>query len=192
MTAVKEFNQYKVTNATIRFLNSSRLSNAEKLGCTGKLEYETELKTVVKECEGAVSKQWSVPVKITGTFTGHIPVDVLRKVYGLTNNQLVEGVYGYSTSSVGGTGAMMFETLDITETLKKYVAFPNMSFSAGLNASIENGGDEIAQIEIPFVAMKDENNFFYYEAFDSELGSDSKQLKTKWFTQFDSTLVKQG
>lgn len=179
----QQFDAYEITNGMFRERKKGGLLEAKKLGCTGKLEVETETRTIQKKCEGRVSKEVTRVEKLTGTFTGHVSVGVLRSVFGLTNDDLKQGVYAYKTTSVGGGGALTFDVFDMTRENKKLIAFPNVSFVSGLKFSLENGGDEVAEIELEFSAAADENNSFYYEAYEEELDT---SLKTKWNKQFTS------
>ncbi|SFH68611.1 hypothetical protein [Pisciglobus halotolerans] len=188
MAEILEFDQYKVTNGHIRFDKNGTLGTAEELGCTGSLSVEPEIQEVVKMCEGVEAKRYSKPIRLNGTLVGHIKVAVLRDIFGLTADDLKDGVYGYGSKSVGGSGALTFDVTDITEETVKYIAFPNVSFTGGLNFSLENGGDEIAQIEIPFAAHLDKNKKFYYEGFADEITDED--VKSGWHENFDEELVK--
>lgn len=181
------FDEYKVTNASIQWFDGKEYAPGVPLGCTGKLELETELKSVVKKCEGDEVRHVDIPTQITGTWTGHFPVENLRKVWGLSTDGLKQGVYAYGTSSRQGRGILTFEVLDLDEQVKMLRAFTNMQFSNGLTWELENGGEEIAEIEQEFIAMKDDNSKFYYEALESEL--EDNELKKSWLTTFTPELA---
>ena len=53
------FDEYKVTNASIQWFDGKEYAPGVPLGCTGKLELETELKSVVKKCEG--DESYNIP-----------------------------------------------------------------------------------------------------------------------------------
>lgn len=188
MEEVLEFDQYKVTNGHIRWNKNGVLGDSEELGCTGSLAVEPEVREVVKICEGVEAASFTKTTKLTGTLVGHIKVSVLRSVYGLSTTDLKDGVYGYGSKSVGGTGTLTFDVTDITEETVKYIAFPNVSFTGGLTFSLENGADEIAQVEIPFTAHADKNKQFYYEGFADEIVEEA--VKMGWHDKFDEELVK--
>jgi len=187
------FDEYKVTNASIQWWDEGKfVTPAVKLGCTGKLELETELKTVIKKCEGDEVEHKDIPTRINGTWTGHFPVENLRKVWGLTNKGLQKGVYAYGTDSRQGKGILTFEVLDLDEEQHMLRAFPNMQFSDGLKWELENGGEEIAEIEQSFIAMKDSNSKFYYEALTTGSDAIDSALADKWLTAFTPELVVAG
>lgn len=183
------FDEYKVTDASIQWKDATgKVTPGVKMGCTGKLELETEMKTVTKKCEGDEVRHVDIPTKITGTWTGHLPVENLRKVWGLSTDGLKKGVFSYGTKSRQGAGVLAFSVLDLDEVQKMLRAFPNMQFSGGLKWSLENGGEEIAEIEQEFTALKDDNGELFYEALESELDDDD--LKNTWLTTFSPELVK--
>lgn len=187
-TTFTTFDEYKVTDASIQWRETDgTISEGTKLGCTGKLELETEMKTVVKNCEGDEVRHVDIPTKITGTWTGHLPVEQLRAVWGLRTEGLTKGVYAYGSKSRQGAGILTFSVLDLDEAMKMLRAFPNMQFSGGLKWSLENGGEEIAEIEQEFTALKDDNGELFYEAMESELET---SLKEQWLTKFSPELVK--
>ena len=70
---------------------------------------------------------------------------------------------------------------------RKYIAFPNMEDVKGLTINIDNDQTEIKMNEMEFSANADENNQFYYEAYESEL---DEAAKTAWLTNFTPELVK--
>lgn len=189
---IEEFNEYTITNAHVQWTKEAveegnKHEDAVELGCTGSLNTETEIKIVSKICEGVPVKEWPVPQKMTATFIGHMPVSAVRKAFGLSNKDLKPGVYSYGVDSRGAGGIFTWETLNIEETISKYLAFPNGSFVGGLKLTLENGLDEIAPVEMQLTFMKDENRKFMYEAFDYELDDDVKEA---WMKSFNPDLVK--
>lgn len=185
-----QFDEYKVTNGSIQWRDPATGTQEEavKMGCVGKLEVETEIKTIEKKCEGVVVEEFNIPQKMTATFTGHLPVEVLRRGFGIKTEGLKAGVYSYGTDSIPGEGVLTFDVYDIYELVKMLKAYPRTTFSGGLKWSLENGAEEIAEVEISLTFLKDANNQFYYEAFEDEV-TDS-EVKTKWHTEFTPELVK--
>ena len=87
-----------------------------------------------------------------------------------------------------GKGVITFDALNLEETETKLMAYPNMQFTTGFIQNIENGIEEIALTELTFSAFKDDNGFFYYEAFTSETTDEA--LVDTWHTAFTPDLVK--
>lgn len=188
MDLTTQFDQMRITNGKWRKKTSSTLEAATKLGCTGAISVEAETKTISKKCEGKVAKEKTIITKLNGTFTGHIPVGVLRDMAGLTNAKLKTGVYGLNQTSSGASGVITFEVFDMEEAEKKNIAFPSITWGAINILNITNGEEEIAEIEAPFSAFFDENGYCYYEGFDSDIEDSS--VKTGWNNTFTPELVK--
>ena len=85
---------------------------------------------------------------------------------------------------------MTFDGYDIGREHHKFIAFPNMNWTGGLKFAITNGQEEIAEVEVTFSALVDENGYFYYEAFEDDITKED--VKTKWNKEFSSTLVKKA
>lgn len=184
---IKEYDQYEVTNGAIKWSDSESATPAVPLGCTGSLEVETELKAVIKKCEGMEVKNVPIPQKMTGTFIGHMPVDILRKAYGLRTEGLKKGVWSYGMRSRAGRGIFTWDVFNLEGDQRKMIAFPNGQIGAGFKFKIENGGDEIAEVEMPINFLKDDNKEFYYEAFESEV--EDEDIATKWNKNFGLDLI---
>lgn len=185
---ITEYDQYEVTNGAVKWSGSEVSAPAVPLGCTGSLEVETELKVVTKKCEGYETKSVPIPQKMTGTFIGHMPVDILRKAYGLRTTGLKPGVWAYGTKSRAGTGIFTWDVFNLEGDERKMMAFPNGQIGAGFKFKIENGGEEIAEVEMPINFLKDSNREFYYEAFESEV--EDEDIKTNWNKNFGLDLIK--
>lgn len=186
VTKVTDFEQYIVKNAHIRFMENGVLGEAKPLGCTGTLTIETEMTTVQKLCSGQVLKETTKATKLNGTASLHMRPDVAIDVFGLTNEGLKAGVYGYNGKKTA-RGVITFDVYDMYEEQKQLLAFPNVNFSAGLSINIESGGEEVAQSEIPFSGLQDEEGWFYYQAFEQDV--EDEAIITAWHTAFEPQVV---
>lgn len=184
------FKLLEITNGHFRPYNTATKTYgaSKELGCTGKLSMQPEMKTITMRCEGRDADEVSKAQFYTVTLTGHILISVLRDIFGLTNEGLEPGVYAVGKNSKPKKGSFTWEANDMYGDIKKYIAIPNMAVVSGYAFEHENGGDEIAEIEIEFKAMADTEGNFYYEAFEGE--GLSTEIKTKWINEFEPTLVK--
>lgn len=189
MTAVKieKFDAMTITNASIQFLGPTQ-QPGKPFGCIGKLDGETEVKEIIKKCEGIETDKISRPQKMNMSVSAHIPVEIARKLFGLSTEGLKPGVWAYGSKSKGQKFVFTADVIDEFQDVKKLIAFANCSSTTGMKFSIENGGDEVAELELEFTAMKDEAGEFYYEAMASEV-TDQK-IVTDWHTTFNRELVK--
>ncbi|HFJ9375128.1 TPA: phage tail protein [Bacillus nitratireducens] len=187
-TIIEEFDSMSFTNVGIQFIKGGIQQTGTKFGCVGTIEGETEMIEKVKKCEGVEVKKISKPTKMNMTLSGHLRVDVLRKLFGIKTDGLKAGVWSYGTASKGESFVLTADVVDEFEDLKKFVAFSNCASTTGFKFKVENGSDEVAETELTFTALKDSNGEFYYEALADEV--DDVQVKEKWHTQFTPELVK--
>lgn len=184
VTKVEEFDPVRITNFGVMFKGSTE---SQQFGATGQIDGETQMLTITKKKEGVVVKSLSKPQSMTLKLNAHVKVDPLRKIFGLSNEGLKPGVYSYGSDSSGQEFILTADAIDDFEDITKLIAFPNCSSSSGLVLSIENGADEVAELELEFTAMIDDHNKCYYEAFISEL--DDPSLADQWRTNFSYEVV---
>jgi hypothetical protein len=185
---VEQFDSFSVENASIQFFEGVQQQKGTPFGCLGKLEGETEIKEVVKKCAGVEVGKTSKPQKMNMTVSVHAPVAVIRNIFGLKTEGLKSGVYSYGAKSKGKRFVFTADIIDEFADMKKMIAFSNCTSTSGLKITIENGGDEVAELEIEFTAMLDSNKEFYYEAITAEVTD--QDVIDKWHTEFTPELVK--
>lgn len=187
-TVVTEFDAVSLKNVTAQFKSGGTPAAGTSFGCAGSIEGETESIQIIKKCGGVAKKTMLKPQKMNLTYIGHLPVKVLRDVFGLSNQGLKPGIYSYGQNSKGKEFILTANVVDEFEDITKLIAFPATSSSEGLKIqTIENGAEEVAQVELSFSVLPDELGNFYYEALVPEL-SDST-VSTKWHTAFNRSLV---
>ena len=141
--------------------------------CTGSVEEELTVKTVTKNCRGVVAK-----TRTFGTGNGtlkisaHVPIELYHKMHGFVSNGLVEGVYGYGKDSVHPEFGITAKVRDEDDNLK-YKAYPRSIVQSNLSRPVENGADEVAELELEIAIMPDDNNMGLYEALDSDLKNET-------------------
>jgi hypothetical protein len=187
-TVIQEFDAVSIKNASVQFIDNGTQQPGKKFGCIGTIEGETEGIEIVKKCEGVEVKRKFKPNKMNLTVNAHIPVQVARDFFGLTNQDLKPGVWAYGELSKGKQFVLTADVIDEFEDVVKLIAFPNCSNNTGFKISIENGADEVAMLELEFTALKDSLGNLYYEAFVNEL--EDPTVAEQWHTQFTPELVK--
>ena len=178
------FSEFEVKNTSIRFKGDS--VDATKIGCVGSLEETMNTKTVSKKCEGVVVKTVT-----RGDGSGeislslHMRYDLYLKSYGMVLDTLKDGVYAYGQNSRHEAFCLTCEVID-EDGIKKLKAYPNCIVSSGVSRKIENGAEEVAEIEMTIAVMPDEYGNGVYEAIESEV---DETIKTAWMTSFDPKTV---
>lgn len=188
---IEEFNECKITDAHVkkydRKTGALSTEKSQRMGCTGKIDMSSEYKVVVKNCEGVEEKSVKKLIKLTGVMSLHMPLSIARSVYGLSNENLKNGVYGLSETA--STPDMLFtaRVIDLFSEEEKLICLPKMSITSGFAKSIDNNSEEVVEAELEFKAYKDENDEFYYEAIKSDI---DESITKDWMESFTPELVK--
>ena len=182
----KVFSTFEVKEFSIRDPKNEKA--ADRLGCVGSCDETLNTKTITKKCEGAITKQRTKGDGTASvTISLHIRAEHFYDLHGMNSDILIEGVHGFGENSVLPERTIAYKGIDEDGRIK-YKAYPRFTITEANNRKVENGGEEVQEIEIKGTALSDDNGFCMYEALESEL-KDS-DAKTKWLTNFTSALVK--
>ena len=155
--------------------------------CVGSCEEELDTKVITKSCRGVVSKK---VVKGAGTgklkISMHMPYDLYTDVYGMNLDTLIKGVKAYGINSKHKEFATTQHVFD-EDGIEKFKAYPKCIIETGVVRKIENGAEEVAEIELEVSLMPDEFGNCEYESLADEL--DDETVKTKWMTAFEPSMV---
>ena len=178
------FSEYELRKMGIKFNSEEAYQSAD---CVGACEEELESKVVTKKCRGVVVK---TTVKGTGAgtlkITLHMPYEIYNKAYGMELDSLIEGVKAYGQNSRHEAFGIVQDVFD-EDGNEKFKAYPNCIIQSGVVRKIENGAEEVAEIELEVSVMPDEFGNGMYEALASELSDET--IKTKWMTGFEPSMV---
>ena len=158
------------------------------MNCVGSSEEELEVRTITKKCRGRIAKK-----RAQGTGNGslkeslHVPRDVYNDIYDMTRDNLAKGVYAYGENSRHKEFALTQKVLD-EDGIVKFKAYPRCLITSGPSRKIENGAEEVAELDMTIDLMPDENGECMYEALEDEL--ESEEIKQQWLTNFSLELVK--
>lgn len=179
----KVFSDFEVDQLGFKFSGADAYQSAE---CIGSYEEELTAKVITKKCRGIVRKKI---VKGTGEGTikisAHIPYDIYTAMYGMELDSLVQGVKGYGQNSVHPTFSLVAHVKD-EDGVEKYKAYPNCVIEAGKTCKVENGAEEVAEIELEISVSPDEYGQGMYEALDEDVDD---SVATAWMTSFTPALV---
>lgn len=189
-TVVEDFAPTDIKNSSVQFFGADGTKQTgEKFGCVGSVEGETTLRELIKTCEGVEVAKKVKPVKSDLTITAHVKVSVVRDLFGLSNEDLKPGVYKYSNQSKGKEFVFTADVIDEFEEVTKLIAFPKTVSASGFAFTIENGADEVAQMETSVTAYPDDKGNIYYEAFVAELQDPT--VADTWHSDFNYSLVEE-
>lgn len=178
-----EYSEFTCEELGIKFLEDEKHKTA---GAVGSIEETLNTKTVTKKYKGIEAK-----TRVKGDGTGelklslHMNYDTYKKIYGMDLENLIAGVAAYGQNSVHSTFSLTAKVEDEDERIK-YKAYPNCICKDGISRKIENGGEEVAEIEMTISIMPDEYGNGMYEALEEGL---DETVKTKWMENFTSELM---
>lgn len=154
--------------------------------CIGKLEESSEVRKTVKKCRGVIAKQRT---RGTGAgtlkLTAHIPWELYYAMLDMDREDLADGVYGYGTPSLHPVIKATADVFDEDDN-EKFKAWPNCTATSGPARSVENGSEEVAEVDIEIGFSPDEFGYGIYEAMESALAD---EIKTAWMESFAPELV---
>lgn len=178
------FSEFELRKMGIKFKSSEAYQSAD---CVGSCEEELETKVTTKKCRGNVVK---TTVRGTGsgtlTISMHMPYEIYVQAYGMNLDTLIEGVKAYGQNSRHEAFAIVQDVFD-EDGVEKFKAYPNCIIQTGVARKIENGAEEVAEIEMEVSIMPDEYGNGVYEALASELTDET--AKTTWMTAFTPDMV---
>ncbi|MFL0507126.1 phage tail protein [Ureibacillus sp. 179-F W5.1 NHS] len=186
---VTVFDTTDISHAGIRFKQSGgTYGEGTDFGLVGTMEGEGEVQSVQKMQGARIIKQKSKTTKIAVTVSGHIPVQVARDYFGMTNEKLKAGVYSAGINTLGKDFIFTVTAVDDFEGNKKLMAFPNCSNSGGFKITpLEAAVEEVAMLELTFDSLPDSADQFYYEAIVAD--TTDPTLVEQWHTNFSRELV---
>lgn len=181
------FSEYELRELAFKF-NDEVEETFTHADCTGSWEEECDTLTVTKNCRGTVAKKRTRGTGTgTITYSGHMPYALWVKMYNMDQEGLAEGVAAYGKNSRHREMTVVAKLLDEDGNVK-YKAYPKVVANT-MSRSVENGAEEVAEVEIEFGFMPDDNENGFYEATEKDLGTDTAGLKTKWMTAWTPELM---
>lgn len=178
------FSDFELDQMGVKFADAEAY---QAVNCVGSCEEEMESKTITKSCRGVVAKTVSRGTGAgTLTISAHVPWAVYTEAYGMELDTLVEGVKAYGRNSIHKNFSIVMHIKD-EDGVEKYKAYPNCIMTNGVSRKIENGAEEVAELELTISVMPDEFGNGMYEALATELTEG--ETKSKWMTAFTPSLV---
>jgi hypothetical protein len=179
------YSPYEVDQLAIKVAGDESYTRDD---CVGKLTVERETKTVTKSCRGVVKKR---KTKATGngtvTLSMHVKLALYRKINGMTNSGLQPGVYAFDNTVAMPEVSILARVKDEDDNIM-YKAFPRCKVEEINTMEIENGSEEVKEVEMKLSFMPDDYNKGEYEALAEEL-TGSVLNADNWMTSFSSALA---
>lgn len=179
------FSEYELREMGIKFADAESFVSAN---CVGSCEEELDVKIITKMCRGVVFKK-----NVKGAGTGklnlsmHLPWTVFTEAYGMELTTLVAGVKAYGENSRHKSFAITQHVFD-EDGAEKFKAYPNCIIETGVSRKIENGAEEVAEVELEVSLQPDEYGNCVYEALAEEITDET--VKSTWMTAFEPSMVR--
>lgn len=153
--------------------------------CVGTLSVERETKTVTKSCRGVVKKRKTKPTG-NGTINlkMHIKMALYRKIHAMTNEGLQPGIYAFDNTEPMPEFSMTARVKDEDDNIM-FLGYPRCKIEEINSMEIENGAEEVAEVEMTVSYMPDDHNKGEYQALEVELTGDVLNADN-WMTDFSS------
>lgn len=180
----QEFSEFAVEDFAIKFPGEEKHSIC---GAVGSCEETLDAKTIKKKYKGIESK-----TRTCGTGTGelklslHMNYQKYLEIYGMKDEELKDGVYAYGHDSMHPVFSVTEKVTD-EDGAVKFKAYPNCTVKEGITRKVENGGEDVAEIDMTLSVMPDEHGIGMYEAIESGL---DETIKTAWLENFKPELVR--
>lgn len=155
--------------------------------CVGSMEETCDVRKLVKKCRGVDAKVRTVGAG-TGTLklTLHMPWALYIKTLAMdADKDLVDGVHAYGRKSIHPEFATTAHVKD-EDGIEKYKAYPRATVTTGPARKVENGAEEVAEIDLEMALMPDDYDNCMYEALVADL---DEATKTAWLKEFTAELV---
>lgn len=178
------FSEFELKRMGIKFEGSEEYVEAS---CVGSSDEELESKVVTKKCRGVTAK-----TVVRGTGNGtlkismHVPKNVYEEAYGMKLETLIDGVRAYGQNSRHKSFSIVQDVFD-EDGVEKFKAYPNCILMSGVKRTIQNGSEEVAELELEISIMPDDLGNGMYEALETELMDDT--AKNTWMTAFNPEMV---
>ena len=159
--------------------------------CIGSIEVERETKTVTKSCRGVVKKRKTKPTG-NGTITlkMHIKLALYRRLHAMTNEGLQPGVYAFDNTVAMPEASLTARVKDEDDNIM-FLGYPRCKVEEINKLTIENGAEEVAEVEMKLSYMPDDYNKGEYQALADELTGDALTAEN-WMTTFSSEAAQLG
>ena len=184
-TRTTEYSKFEARELGLKVSGDESYTHAD---CVGKLEDELDVIVVTKKCRGV---EQTVRPRGAGTgttnYSGHFPYVLYAKIFDMIRDDLKSGVQGYGRNNFHKEFAMVARVFNEDDE-EMLLAYPRCVIAVGPNTTIENGAEEVAEIELEIKLMPDTNGYCRYEALVDEL--EDSTVASTWMTAFTPELVK--
>lgn len=185
MLRQSEFNYAEIKELGICLKGSSQ---AEIVKCVGSLEEELEVITKSLKCGGKVTKQRTKGAgKGTVKVNVRIPWDTYVKMFGMEDENLIDGVVSYGENSIHPIFKLTGRVVDEDDN-DMLVAYPNATIMSNQTTKIQNDQVDIAAVDLDITITPDEYGNGVYKSIVEDL--EESTISDEWMKNFSTTLIR--
>lgn len=177
------FSDFEIDKMNVKFADAEA---AVAMNCVGSVEEELTAKVITKKCRGVTIKN---TVKGTGegtlTISAHVPYELFKTAFGMEHDNLKTGVTAYGSNSRHKEFCLTLHVTD-EDGEEKYKAYPKCICAARPTITVENGAEEVAEVEMSITIAPDANGNGMYEALAEGLDT---TVSSAWMDNFTTELV---
>lgn len=182
ITSAEVYSYYECDQMAIKVAGEEQFTRDD---CIGSFNVERETKTVTKSCRGVIKKRKTKP---TGNGTielkMHIKLSLYRKMNAMTNEGLQPGVYAFDNTESMPEMVVTARVKDEDDNIM-FLGYPRCKVEEINKLEIENGAEEVAEVEMKLSYMPDDYNKGEYQALADEL-TGKVLTEQNWMTDFSS------
>ncbi len=181
------FSDFEIDKMSVKFDKDAEA--ATPMDCVGSVEEEMTAKVITKNCRGVKIKNI---VRGTGEGTlnisAHVRYDIFKKEFDMERDDLADGVLAYGSENVHKEFCLTMHVKD-EDGEEKYKAYPRCICNSRPTIKVENGAEEVAEVEMEVAVMPDDKGNGMYEALASDI---TDEIKNGWMSSFNYDLVKKA
>lgn len=186
------FSKYELRKMGVKMAKATE-NIFKSADCVGTFEEELNVIIVKKMCRGVEVKTRPRGAG-TGTVTAsmHIPYDIYCDLFDMGGrDDLAEGVQGYGQNNYHQEFAIVADVYD-EDGNELLLAYPRCIMQTGPNTNIENGAEEVAEIEVEISLMPDEDGYCRYECVVDDLPEGTQITPDAWMSEFTTAMVRKA
>lgn len=183
------FSKFELRKMGVKVSGTTGSPAYKSADCVGSFEEELDVKVITKKCRGIeVKKRPRGAGTGTITMSAHVPYDIYCAMFDMERSDLKTGVQGYGQNNFHKEFALVADVYDEDDN-ELLLAYPRCIIATGPNTNIENGTEEVAEIEVEISIMPDDNGYCRYECVLSDLEESSDITPTAWMSSFTPEMV---
>lgn len=179
----KEYSEFELEKLMVKMKGEELHTEC---GAVGTAEETLNIRSVTKKYKGVEAKS-----RTKGAGSGelkislHMNYEMYKQAFGMNQQGLIKGVTAYGRKSTHPEFSMTALVLD-EDGIEKLVAYPRCIIKTEPSSKIENGSEDVPEIEMTVALMPDGYDNCKYEALAGDI---PEEIAAKWLESFEPDMV---